>query len=116
MTSIWYHKHLYCQNQWMENLTLIFFLNFVSFEASTIVNPIDEGEGCSAGHWEDVIWQTNLPHIGLHEDLGQCIGSCEWVKLTLLNGHDDVFVRSTNAQMSSLNLIAQTYCHHWALI
>jgi hypothetical protein len=25
------------------------FLDFVNFKASTIVNPVDEGEGCSGG-------------------------------------------------------------------
>jgi hypothetical protein len=29
-----------------------FLLDFVSFKASTIVNPIDEGEGCSGGRYE----------------------------------------------------------------
>jgi hypothetical protein len=29
----------------MRDLTLIFFFDFVSFKASTIGNPIDEGEG-----------------------------------------------------------------------
>ena len=78
-----------------------FFLDFVSFKASTIVNPIDEGEGCNGGCWEGVIWRTNLPYIGLHGDLATCIGSCERVESTLINGNGKMCEISTNAKISS---------------
>ena len=31
------------------------FLDFVSFKASTLVNPIDVCEGCNGGRWEGVL-------------------------------------------------------------
>ena len=31
------------------------FLDFVSFKASTLVNPIDACEGCNGGRWEGVL-------------------------------------------------------------
>ena len=41
-----------------------FFLDFASFKTSTLVNPIDEGEGCSGGRGESEIWGNNLLYIG----------------------------------------------------
>ena len=78
-----------------------FFLDFVSFKASTIVNPIDKGERCSWGHWENVIWRADLLYIGLHGNLVAYMGSCERVEFTLLYGNNDMSKRSIDAQMSS---------------
>jgi hypothetical protein len=77
------------------------FFDFISFKASTIVNHIDEGEGCSGGRWEGEIWITTFLYIRLQGDLATCIGSWEGIKWTLLNGNGDVFERSTDVQMSS---------------
>jgi hypothetical protein len=77
------------------------FLDFVNFKASTIINPVDEGEGCSGGCCKGEIWGTTFLSIRPQGDLATCIGSWEGVEWTLLNGNDDMFERLTNAQMSS---------------
>jgi hypothetical protein len=77
--------------------TFIFFFDFVSFKAWTIMNPIDEGEGCSERRYEGEIWKINLPYIRPHGNLATHIESCKGVEWTLLNENDDVFERSTDA-------------------
>ena len=83
------------------------FLDFVSFKALTIVNLIDEGEGCSGGRWEGKIWETNFLYKRPYGNLAKCIGSCEGVELIFLNG---MTICSKYQQMYKchlLNLIAQ---------